>query len=384
MSQRRIQTLPIASTTIAIRKAPVVRFAKRKWLNILASSKPFKIHGHGKCRWNLMKTRLHTLAAIGLVGGIILSACSASGRLEVSVGVEVRAVSDFYHPLSGCGTWIEVGSYGRCWRPVGVGVEWWPYCDGYWVWTDAGWYWVSDEPWAWACYHYGTWAYDSEIGWFWVPDVEWAPAWVYWRMGGSYIGWAPCGPRGFVIEPTYYVFVESRRFHDHIVRKAVTINNLTIIERTKSIKNLHREQKQIDGQSRTVIVNDGPSVQTIEQATGLKYSATPVSTADRKAFAAIPKAMKQKSARPAPGVNAPEQKGPGGGEIAPKGPYQRPPDKRPVTPPDTDAPHRARPGGPPGGPEIHPPHPSNPAEQPESSHPEGKQNKKEKEHGRGH
>src|SRR5262252_1180997 len=85
-------------------------------------------------------------------------------ELEVSASVTIHSAVDFEAPLAAHGSWVEVGSYGRCWRPAGVAVEWRPYCYGEWVWTDCGWYWASDEPWAWACYHYGSWAYETGYG----------------------------------------------------------------------------------------------------------------------------------------------------------------------------------------------------------------------------
>jgi hypothetical protein len=58
--------------------------------------------------------------------------------------------------------------------------------------------WVSDEPWGWATYHYGRWANVDGTGWVWVPGYQWAPAWVSWRYGGGYAGWAPLPPATFV------------------------------------------------------------------------------------------------------------------------------------------------------------------------------------------
>ena len=73
--------------------------------------------------------------------------------------------------------------------------NWRPYTVGHWVYTDEyGWYWHSYEPFAWAVYHYGRWGYDPSYGWFWVPGDTWAPAWVEWRYGDRYVGWAPAGP----------------------------------------------------------------------------------------------------------------------------------------------------------------------------------------------
>src|SRR6185436_18818481 len=110
---------------------------------------------------------LYNSFAIGLVGGLGLGALNARADLEVSATVSIHAQADFYTPLSAHGAWVEVGSYGRCWRPASIAVEWRPYSNGHWAWTDCGWYWVSDEPWAWACYHYGYWVHDPVQAWIW-------------------------------------------------------------------------------------------------------------------------------------------------------------------------------------------------------------------------
>src|SRR5689334_7249602 len=101
-----------------------------------------------------MKTQLLAFAAGALSLGDL---GSVRADLEVSASVRVSAVAEFNAPLASHGTWVEVRGYGRCWRPSGIVVGWRPYCDGEWVWTDCGWYWQSDEPWSWACYHYGSW-----------------------------------------------------------------------------------------------------------------------------------------------------------------------------------------------------------------------------------
>jgi hypothetical protein len=175
------------------------------------------------------------------------------------VGVAIHAESDFYEPLTPYGEWVVVGSYGRCWRPGRVDRDWRPYCSGNWENTDAGWYWVSDEPWGWATYHYGRWDLNDEFGWFWVPQTVWAPAWVSWHEGGGYIGWAPLSPSGRVdvevISPRV-VFVEQRHFLEPIRRTTVVVNNTTIINKT--------------------VINKGPNTAVIEKASGRKVQAVPV------------------------------------------------------------------------------------------------------------
>jgi uncharacterized protein DUF6600 len=240
------------------------------------------------------------VTAFCLAGSLILGLLPASAELEVSAGVSIHAATDFYEPLAPNGAWVDVGAYGHCWHPAGVEAGWRPYCNGSWEWTDAGWYWVSDEPWAWACYHYGTWIDDPSIGWCWVPGVEWAPAWVYWRMGGDHIGWAPCAPAGLVVEPSFFVFVESRHFHDHIRPDTVIVNNATIINNTTEIKNVRRENRQLDGKSQTVVVNEGPGVDVVEKATGQKFTAVSVREADRKTFVSVPEKLKHPTGEPAP------------------------------------------------------------------------------------
>jgi Family of unknown function (DUF6600) len=206
--------------------------------------------------------------------------------LEVSASVQIHADADFYAPLSSCGTWVDVGSYGRCWRPAGVVVGWRPYCNGYWMWTDCGWYWASDEPWAWACYHYGYWVYDSTYGWIWVPGIDWAPAWVCWRFGGGYIGWAPMLPPGlfFARHPndSAFVFVDDDHFNRHITPATLVVNNPGIIRETKFVSGAERTTRDFSGVGRrNVFVNEGPGLAAMEKATGKRFTAIPVRDAAR-------------------------------------------------------------------------------------------------------
>ena len=104
----------------------------------------------------------------------------------------------FYNALGGEGTWIQTSDYGYVWQPQIQDPNWAPYTDGHWVYTDDGWTWVSDEPWGWATYHYGRWANLDGEGWCWVPGYTWAPAWVSWRYGDGYCGWAPLPPDSMI------------------------------------------------------------------------------------------------------------------------------------------------------------------------------------------
>ncbi|MCP5160028.1 MAG: hypothetical protein H6974_04270 [Gammaproteobacteria bacterium] len=101
----------------------------------------------------------------------------------------------FYNELAPYGDWRQIEPYNWVWYPD-VTQDWRPYSVGYWVFTDDhGWTWISTDPWGSIPFHYGRWFYDGDYGgWAWVPGTEWGPAWVSWRSGGGYIGWAPLLP----------------------------------------------------------------------------------------------------------------------------------------------------------------------------------------------
>ncbi len=126
--------------------------------------------------------------------------------------------------LSSNGEWIDTPEYGTVWRPANVDANWQPYYAGRWQSTTAGWAWMSDEPFGWAVYHYGRWAYEQDAGWVWLPGSVWAPAWVSWRWGDGYAGWCPLGPRNVYYEqPHNWVFVEQRHFLQPVPHYAVPI-----------------------------------------------------------------------------------------------------------------------------------------------------------------
>lgn len=106
-------------------------------------------------------------------------------------------VAYFYQELSPHGRWILAEDNQWCWQPniMVSNRTWRPYWDGgRWVNSDYGWYWTSDYPWGWAAFHYGRWHLHPHHGWIWYPGRVWGPAWVVWRSGGEYCGWAPLPP----------------------------------------------------------------------------------------------------------------------------------------------------------------------------------------------
>ncbi len=205
-----------------------------------------------------MKKLLLACAIVALV----LPAAPRAQAADVSVDF-------FYNNLSG-GSWIEVGDYGYCWQPdVGLSADWRPYSDGYWAYTDLGWTWVSYEDFGWATYHYGRWVRLSGRGWVWVPgrdeDLEWGPAWVSWRTGGDYVGWAPLPPRrrgvaisfgariggrvdiDFDIGPDYYNFVDVRYIGEPVLRDRIyqRSQNVTYINQTVNVTNITYQDNRV-------------------------------------------------------------------------------------------------------------------------------------------
>src|SRR5881275_1666726 len=192
------------------------------------------------------------------------------------------SIDFFYNNLNG-GSWIEVGNYGYCWQPdVAVSdPSWRPYADGYWAYTDLGWTWVSYEDYGWATYHYGRWVRLADYGWIWRPGYEWGPAWVSWRFGGGYCGWAPLPPETefvyesrpltghidveFDIGPGYYNFVDVRYIGEPVLRSRIVdvSQNVTYINQTVNVTNITYKNK--------TVYNYGPDLNTVNQ-----YSSRPI------------------------------------------------------------------------------------------------------------
>src|SRR5450755_4063816 len=149
-----------------------------------------------------------------------------------------QSYDTFYRKLEPYGAWRESADYGYVWQPRAAqeSRNWRPYTDGRWAYTDAGWTWISGEPFGWATYHYGRWVRLSRVGWVWVPGDEWAPAWVSWRTSKDYVGWAPLPPEArfdrrsgirnwadnyYDIGPDQYAFVPTNEFTSERVRRVV-------------------------------------------------------------------------------------------------------------------------------------------------------------------
>ena len=178
----------------------------------------------------------------------------------------------FYDELSPHGRWIDNPQHGYVWVP-NAGRDFRPYStNGHWVYTDNyEWMWVSDYSWGWAPFHYGRWDYDPFYGWVWVPGYEWAPAWVVWRSGGDYYGWAPIRPGisisinigfgGYSPPYDFWCFaprryITSPRIHNYYYDRG---RNVTIINQTTIINNYNYSNR---------VWRTGPSRYDVERYAG--------------------------------------------------------------------------------------------------------------------
>jgi len=154
-----------------------------------------------------------TVSAGGYVPAEQYTYTGGSGDVSADVSIGM-----FQSELAPYGQWISASSYGSCWQPSQsvVGYEFEPYSTGgSWAWTDAGWQFESDLPFAWATFHYGRWLNDPGVGWCWAPGTEWAPSWVDWRFGEGFVGWAPLPPDNWAYRHRYqpqWVFVDAPHF----------------------------------------------------------------------------------------------------------------------------------------------------------------------------
>lgn len=197
----------------------------------------------------------HIVVGLALIGMSTTAqvGCSQAGYGPPNYGPSTYGQSydqpdgDFYDELSPYGQWVQTPEYGMVWMPnAEPGFQ--PYAtNGHWVVTEYGNTWMSDYAWGWAPFHYGRWFMDRYNRWAWVPGYEWGPAWVSWRSGGGYYGWAPLGPGANVsvtvnIPYNYWTFVPqtyitSPRLYSYCVPRPRVVN---VYQQTTIINNVYR------------------------------------------------------------------------------------------------------------------------------------------------
>lgn len=203
------------------------------------------------------------MTAVFLAGLLVMAAPALKAQNYYAANSSI-SYQQFYDDLSPYGNWINYPGQGYVWAPYETNFT--PYhTNGNWAYTRYGWTWVSNYKWGWAPFHYGRWINDPYYGWLWIPGYEWGPAWVEWRSGGDYYGWAPMGPRGINIHINFWNFIPRRYITYRDLGRYYVNNsrNVTIIKNTTIINNYYN-----NGARKTY--NAGPSVADVQKSTRTK------------------------------------------------------------------------------------------------------------------
>jgi len=259
----------------------------------------------------LARVRTMRLLASVAIGAMVVSFAPILGFAPHTAALAQdgdSVSSEFRTALSPYGTWRRHPRWGEVWVYNDQTPDWRPYTRGQWIYTDEwGWYWdvgPEEYAWGWVAFHYGRWAFDPEYGWFWIPGEDWGPAWVDWRQGGDYVGWAPLPPDDFGVayaeDPAYWCFVQPRfllvprvsaffvplRERVVIIRKTVIVNRTVIVDRRDRNRDRDRDRDRDRNRDRDreaprgrLGVNPGIDPRIVAKATGKPVRAAKVEPA---------------------------------------------------------------------------------------------------------
>lgn len=261
---------------------------------------------------------------------LILAALLLSNVAVAQAYTSVSLSFSYHDTLAPYGTWVNVASYGNCWRPyAAVRVGWRPYLYGHWVYTSYGPTWVGDEPWSWCAYHYGHWVFTDAFGWIWVPGYQWVPSDVVWSYGDGYVGWCPSyAVQRYGYSPFHaslWVFVGANNFtygnyagctvqptvvQNLFVRKTVQFNTAAprreVLEhaarRPIPMQSVRQHEMTVDSRRVRMVVPQSEEAKVLKQAS---------MTARKTGSSSTMKPMEQRSAvkKPAP-AKAPQKLSP--------------------------------------------------------------------------
>src|SRR5271154_342660 len=164
---------------------------------------------------------------------------------------------DGYYDLDQYGNWHTDPDYGAVWVPRGVVAGGAPYQAGHWVFVAPwGWTWVDSEPWGFAPFHYGRWAFVGGY-WGWVPGpvvvrTVYAPALVGFVGGGGFgvgvsfgggfsgVAWFPLGPRdvfvpGYRASPRYVQNINITNSRVVNVTQVTSVYNNYVVNRNAGV-----------------------------------------------------------------------------------------------------------------------------------------------------
>lgn len=171
---------------------------------------------------------------------------------KVNAGLKAAGYQNFYDALTPYGTWIDYPDYGYVWHPDVSGFR--PFAtNGYWEYTDSGWFWDSDYDWGWAPFHYGDWFYDDAYGWLWLPGYDWSPARVDWGVADGFYAWAPIAPEGWSRQGYEWNMIDRNHFYDRSLSEILV-----------------EENRMKTAAGKISVARSGPAVGEVEHFTGTK------------------------------------------------------------------------------------------------------------------
>jgi len=206
---------------------------------ILADGKTYSVNPGEEAEFSGVENPTYSIVKAPAPDGLDRWAEERDLREDKSVsGNYVSRDMPGYSDLDDNGSWRDEPEYGHVWYPRDVPPDWAPYSDGYWSWVGPwGWTWVGYEPWGFAPYHYGRWAFVGGA-WGWCPGPYfgppiYGPAFVGW-LGGGWgfgfgigVGWFPLG-WGEPFHPWYHCgprYVNVINVHNTFIRNVNVINN---------------------------------------------------------------------------------------------------------------------------------------------------------------
>jgi hypothetical protein len=137
----------------------------------------------------------HVALLLAMLSPMMAPAPQAFAAPAATIQTNPPTLDDFKKVLTGFGRFVYSERYGNVWQPSSLPAGWHPYPACHWVYDRSyGWTYDDPSPWGKIVHHYGRWAHDNDAGWVWVPGTEWSPAWVIWRAGVAWTGWAPTPP----------------------------------------------------------------------------------------------------------------------------------------------------------------------------------------------
>lgn len=205
---------------------------------------------------------------------------SHSPTVSSSIGIDL-----FYSELEPQGAWVRSPQYNYIWVPTQVSEDWSPYTNGRWIYLeDYGWYFESNEPFAWIVYHYGRWDRNDQFGWYWVPGTQWAPAWVSWRRDNNTVGWAPLSPQGNGLQIRFVIGREAPRDRwTFVSSNQFLAPQLSLVVRFgDQSPDLWRNTRPVGAviQQNNIVVNNAIQINYIQQSTGQQIQPRKVQAVD--------------------------------------------------------------------------------------------------------